>query len=97
MYRIHGLEPLPQARSGLGGFLDRVHPDDRERVADELRRALAERRTFCFRYRIARPGGELRVLQVEGRTVLDEGGKALRVLGTGRDVSDAPESGLPAP
>ena len=43
MYRIYGLEPGPGARNSLHGFLERVHPDDRERVANELRQALAAR------------------------------------------------------
>ena len=89
MYRIYGLEPTPGTRNSLGGgFLDRVHGDDRERVAGELRQALAERRSFSFEHRVVRPDGEPRVLLTQGRTVLDEGGKALRMIGTGQDVTD---------
>jgi PAS domain S-box-containing protein len=87
MYRLYGLEPSPGARDSLGGFLDRVHPGDRERVADELRRALAERRAFSLEHRITRPDGAVRLLRAEGFTVLDEGGKALRLRGTSRDVT----------
>jgi PAS domain S-box-containing protein len=89
LYRIYGLEPTPGTRNSRGGgFLERVHGDDRERVASEMRQALAERRSFSFEHRIVRPDGEARVLLTQGRTVLDEGGKALRMIGTGQDVTD---------
>lgn len=93
MYRLYGLEPTPAPGASLQGFLERVHADDRERVAEEVRRCLAERRPFSLEHRVGRPDGELRVLRVHGRPLLDEGGKALRMIGTAQDVTDLQRPG----
>src|SRR5262249_6095414 len=45
LYRIHGLQP-GDFEPSLTGYLERVHPKDRNRVAGTIRLALAEKKPF---------------------------------------------------
>jgi PAS domain S-box-containing protein len=69
-------------------FLDRVHPDDRRRVAREIEASLADGRPLEFEARIVRPDGGTRLLVVRGEALRDERGVA-RMVGTAQDVTEA--------
>ncbi|RME52974.1 MAG: PAS domain S-box protein, partial [Deltaproteobacteria bacterium] len=58
---------------------DLIHPEDRERVWEEVQKALAEGRKFQLEYRIVTKGGEIRWLweQGEGIPAKDGGIEAL--------------------
>lgn len=90
LYRIYGYEP-----GGLdvtfGRYLEHVHPDDRDRVAGTIGGALESAGTFEFEERIRRPDGSERVLESKGY-VVTEGGRAVRMVGTCRDVTEAREA-----
>lgn len=86
LYRIYGLEPhesVPDTKL----YLERVHPDDRERVRATVASAVRDRRDFSFQERIVRPGGEVRTLLTKGRIGLADGGEPLRILGTSQDIT----------
>jgi PAS domain-containing protein len=50
-YRIWGLDPV-QGLPDLDTVLQRVHPDDRDRVRTEAFEALNQNRTFAIEFRI---------------------------------------------
>jgi PAS domain S-box-containing protein len=85
--RIHGIPPR-----SFGGTLDHhhhsVHPDDRPRVADALRRAIDERTEPAISHRIVRADGQVRWLDIRGRLLLDASGAPSGVLGVCRDITD---------
>jgi PAS domain S-box-containing protein len=87
LYRIYGLDPGSFAAS-YEGFLERVHPEDRARVDEAVRRSLEDRQPFGFEHRLLRPDGSIRTLSARGRVVLDGEGKPVRMLGTGQDITD---------
>jgi two-component system cell cycle sensor histidine kinase/response regulator CckA len=90
LYRIYGVNP-EDGVSGFGSYgsyLEKVHPDDRARVARVIETALTERRPWSIDYRIVRPGGDLRMIQARGEIVLDEEGRPAIVHGTCQDVTD---------
>lgn len=88
LFRIYGLAP-GSLDVTFEAYLERVHPDDRDRVARAVSRALAEGSAFDFEERILRPDGSIRILHSKGYTVVDDRGRALRMVGTCHDVTEA--------
>ena len=77
LYRIHGLRPEPVGQS-WAHHLERVHPDDRARVARAIEQAVAEARAWSIDHRILRPDGDVRIVHARGEVVLDEDGARRR-------------------
>ena len=70
-----------------GGMLRVVHPDDRERVAENIRRRLAgELPALRYSFRGLRSDGEVLYLEVHGSRVDIDGGPAL--IGVGYDITE---------
>ncbi len=87
LYRIYGLKP-EEFGASYEAFLERVHPDDRERVKQIVDKAYHDHQPFTFYHRIVRPDGTIRTLQAWGRVVVDEAGHLTRMFGTGQDVTE---------
>lgn len=86
MFRLLGMDPSGPA-PGLEGFLERVHPDDRDVVvAGPEASDPAGRQGRLFRVR--RLDGEQRVLQSWSDSVLDDDRRLVSVFGTTLDVTD---------
>jgi len=88
LYRIYGVRGDRSAGS-YGSYLDKVHADDRARVARVMETAVAERRGWSLDYRIVRPDGEVRMVHGRGEVVLDEQGRPAVVRGTAQDVTES--------
>lgn len=71
-------------------FRERVHPDDIARVEDELRSNLAGRltETRCD-HRVRLPDGTVKMIEGRGHIIRDANGRAIRVVGTCLDVTEA--------
>src|SRR5574339_350404 len=68
LYRIFGLEP--QSMPGtFEAYLERVHPDDRDRVKLAIETALREGTSFDHEERVVRADGSIRFLHSRGRRV----------------------------
>ena len=88
LYRIYGVEK-GAFRPSFESYLDRVHPEDRDKVARLVAGALAENRGgFTFEERIVRPGGVVRRLRSHGEVVRDEAGNARKVVGACLDITE---------
>ncbi|HEY9721710.1 MAG TPA: ATP-binding protein [Oscillatoriaceae cyanobacterium] len=85
--RIFGLDSQP-FQGTFEGFLERVHPDDRERVRASAEHALESHLPFENEERIVRPSGEVRILASRGRIELDAAGKVEQVWGVCFDVTE---------
>jgi PAS domain S-box-containing protein len=81
-YTPGGVEP------GLDTLLDRVHPDDRERVTAELDRSIREREDYVVEYRVNLPGGGERWVHSNRRFVYDTAGRAVASHGIMYDITD---------
>jgi PAS domain S-box-containing protein len=86
LHRIFGTDPETYEPS-VEGYLERVHPDDRERVLDEYTRTLTTGEPFDHLERIVRAGGEVRHVHARGRLVSDPDG-SLRMIGVILDVTE---------
>ena len=86
LFRIYGLDPNGKAPT-LEEYLELVHPDDREFVAETIQKMFAEHRGFDFTKRIVRPDGEIRRVRCVGSPAT-HAGPVQEFVGTGIDVTD---------
>ena len=87
LYKIYGLNPEEFAAS-FEGFLERIHPDDRERVSSLVDTSYQNLTPLEFYHRIVRPDGTIRTLQGRGEVITDEANNPIRMVGTGLDVTE---------
>jgi len=87
VYRIFGYEP-GQVASTNQLFFERVHPDDRARVAEAVAHALAERKPYQIEHRIQRPDGTERIVFEHALFVLNADGRPVRLLGAVQDITE---------
>jgi PAS domain S-box-containing protein len=86
LFRIYGLDPQRGAPT-LEEYLATVHPQDRDFIAETIRKMLAERSGCDVRTRIVRLGGEVRYVRCVGVPVFEDGvSKAFH--GTTIDVTE---------
>jgi PAS domain S-box-containing protein len=84
-YRIFGFDPTKPLT--LDGYLAHVHPEDRAETAALLRKMTAEGCGCDHKYRIVRPGGELRFVRCVGRAVR-KNGVVTQLVGTAMDITE---------
>lgn len=87
LFRIFGLPPAETGPT-TAEYLQLIHEDDRENLADTIRKAATTTRPFHLEHRIVRPDGEVRVLDCHGRVSCDADGNPKTVLGTAQDVTE---------
>ncbi|MGH8569164.1 MAG: response regulator, partial [Gammaproteobacteria bacterium] len=73
-------------------FLNAVHPDDRERLAEAAARAAREDTDYVEEFRIIGPGGTVRWLADRGRVYRDEQGQPLYGIGLAWDITARKEA-----
>ncbi|HYZ85627.1 MAG TPA: PAS domain S-box protein [Bryobacteraceae bacterium] len=86
-YRIWGFDPqggTPEREK----LLQRVHPEDRERVFKHVQQATREGTEYSVEYRIVLPDGTLRHIHGLGHPVFDANGEVVEVIGTNVDVTE---------
>jgi PAS domain S-box-containing protein len=86
-YRIWGLDPL-QGLPDRETVLQRIHPDDRERVDIETEEALHQKRDFALEFRIVLPDGTVKYIQSTGHPLFSADGELVEMVGTHVDVTE---------
>jgi PAS domain S-box-containing protein len=86
LFKIYGLDPHKGAPT-LELYLATVHPQDRDLMADTIKRMHAERSGCDVKKRIVRPDGELRYIRCVGIPVV-EGDVLKGFLGTAIDITE---------
>jgi diguanylate cyclase (GGDEF)-like protein/PAS domain S-box-containing protein len=76
----------PESQTGWG-FLEVIHPDDREQVAAQWRESVGGRHAFNSEYRLRRADGSYHWFKSRGTPVLDDG-RILRWIGVVLDIDD---------
>ena len=69
------------------GWLDALHPDDRESAARSWREALARRGGYEVEYRLRRPDGTYTPVLARGAPVLNADGSVREWMGTNTDIT----------
>src|SRR5258708_3122589 len=86
LFRMHGLDPAGKPPN-VQEYLDRVHPHDRESIADLIKGVLAKASPFDTTKRIVRPNGEVRYIRcVSGPAVENQSVK--KYVGSAIDVTE---------
>lgn len=75
-------------RLSFAVFRERVHPDDREAMERQVRKALDDKRPHKAQYRIALPNGETRWIEAAGRVEHAASGAPIRMHGVCRDITE---------
>jgi len=78
----------PAAALRGAGWLDAVHPEDRERVAEAWERAVAARLRYATEHRLRRHDGEYRHMSATAVPVPDREGGVREWVGTHVDLTD---------
>ena len=91
---IHGL-PEGTAKIARSEWLAGVHPQDVERVELPRNEAFrAQRNEYSAEFRIIRPGGEVRWVEIRCFITYDANGHPKRVVGVSTDVTDRKQAEL---
>ncbi|WP_245543754.1 PAS domain-containing protein [Maridesulfovibrio salexigens] len=84
---ITGVEEREFQSVNLKGWEERIHPDDRKEVMDELEACIRAGTPFVSVYRFRRKNGSYLYVEDEGSFLLDANGTPVRMVGVLRDYS----------
>ncbi|MEH2488803.1 ATP-binding protein [Bradyrhizobium sp. AZCC 2230] len=87
IYRIWGFDPA-QGVPNRKTVLQRIHPDDRDRLDAEVARAVREKTRYSTAFRIVLPDGTVKHLESIGQPVFSTNGKLVEVVDTEIDVTE---------
>ena len=79
--------PTDDPTKTIQSVLERVHPDDRERVRAARTLAVATLGAYEDEFRIVLPNGEIRWISAHGETLGDAAGVPVRMIGTNLDIT----------
>jgi PAS domain S-box-containing protein len=88
MYRLYGFQP-GQVEIDYDKYRAMLHPEDREIATEHVHHSIETGSPFSFDHRVIRSDGEERIFHARGRVVKNQDGKAIRMYGTGQDVTEA--------
>jgi len=87
IYRIFGVNPADGIPS-IETFMQRVHPDDRTRIKARIEEGVRDKVEHSFEYRIMFPDGKVKYLRNLRRTVINDAGEVVEVIGTTMDITE---------
>jgi PAS domain S-box-containing protein len=87
LFSIYGLESTKHVPS-YPDYLERVHPDDRQRVMDATDRVFKNFEPYSHDERVFRPSGEQRYLHTWAEAILDASGNLDRLVGVCLDITE---------
>lgn len=87
VFRIFGYAPGQVTVTSVL-FYERVHPDDRPRVAQAMNESVVTGRPYSIEHRIVRPDGTERFVQEHADLVFDDEGVLRRIIGAVQDVTE---------
>ena len=87
MHKLFGL--APGTFSGkLEDFFNLLHPDDRERVSNEITEALKEASSYSSTYRVVWPDSSIHYIADRGKVYRDDSGRPVRTAGVNWDFTE---------
>ena len=86
-HRVFGFDPAA-GMPAWDDWVQRIHPEDRERTMDTVEQSVRERSDFELDYRIAHPVGTIKHIHVVGHPVLNPSGDLVEFVGTSIDVTE---------
>ncbi|MBV8275074.1 MAG: GAF domain-containing protein, partial [Verrucomicrobia bacterium] len=86
-FRIFELDPKTDQPS-YAAVMERIHPEDRQRIEELLDRAVRDKSDFEFEYRIVLPNRAIKFLRAIGQPQVIPSGE-LEFIGTTMDITDS--------
>ncbi len=86
MYQIFGRNPN-ESGATYDELLNSIHPEDRESVDHDIKKALNEK-PLGIDYRIILPNGEERIVHAQSEVIFDENDIPIRVKGIVQDITE---------
>jgi PAS domain S-box-containing protein len=86
-YQIWGFDPL-QGMPSRENMWQRIHPDDRDRVWEEVQEALRQKRDLSAEFRIVLPGGTVKHLEATTHHVFSSLGALAETVSSHVDVTE---------
>lgn len=83
LYRIYGVDPIDFKRN-FRSVIRLIHPQDQNKVVDEMRRRLSGETTET-EFRIPQKDGSMKHVKSKGRPIFDDNGKIIGIMGTLQD------------
>ncbi len=90
LFRIWGLDPGEPF--SYAAYVDRLLPEDRERMQKIVAHAIETRGSYVAEHRIVLPDRTERWIVGRGQVICDEHGTPLKVRGTAQDITDRREA-----
>lgn len=87
LYRIYGLAPQSE-QLNFESYIAMVHPDDREKLRNQVKLAHETGLSWELTHRIIRRNGEKRILYSSGEVLKDEKGQPATMIGTAQDITE---------
>jgi PAS domain S-box-containing protein len=72
----------------VAAFVASIHPDHRQRARDAVAASVAGAKPLDMEFRIVRPDGTERVIDLHGEIQCDGAGKVVHMTGTSHDITD---------
>ena len=86
-YRFWELDPL-QGLPSKEAVLQRIHPDDREKVDAETDEAVRQKRGFAVEFKIVLPDGTVKHIEATGHPLFSADGELVEMIATHVDVTE---------
>src|SRR6201993_4789244 len=86
-FRIWGLDPQ-QGLPDRELVLQRIHPEDRDRVLEHVLKAVRDKQDYAAEFRIVLPGEKIKYIQGLGHPVFSANGDLREVVGTQGAVTE---------
>ena len=85
--RLFGFDPL-QGIPIREAVWQRIHPDDLDRVNENIEHGVREKRSFANEFRIILPDGMVKHIEATNKPVFSASGELLEIVATGLDVTE---------
>jgi diguanylate cyclase (GGDEF)-like protein/PAS domain S-box-containing protein len=85
--RIFGLAP-GEFHGTFESFMEYVHPEDRHSARHVIQSACQSLKPFFFEHRIIQPGGQVRLIEAQGRVMLSNDGVPVGLAGIAHDITE---------
>jgi PAS domain S-box-containing protein len=69
-------------------FFEHVHPDDRQKISEALKKAINERSIYTVEHRIRRADGVMRIVIEHAEIIFDVHAKPVKVIGSIQDITE---------
>lgn len=87
MFEFYGIS-REMFSNNVDAWTNSLHPDDKRKAIDECNSALLGEREYNTKFRVIHPDGTIKHLRANGLVIWDNSGKAVRMTGINRDITD---------